>query len=197
MTSAHWDTVYASKSSEETSWFEPEATLSARLIADHPLPAAVPRTAVDVGAGRSPLAGALLASGWGVTMLDCSEVALASAPADADRVVSDVLTWRPTPAAFGVWHDRAVLHFLVDERDRRAYAELAARAVALGGIAVIGCFAPDGPEQCSGLPVRRASADDLATLFDGGFTLEHAEQAVHLTPWEAPQAFTWVVLRRR
>lgn len=197
MTARHWDDVYSGKAARETSWFEPEATTSRRLIAGHPIGSGVPRTAIDVGAGRSPLAAALIADGWQVTVLDCSAVALASAPEGARRVVSDVLAWEPGPAAFGAWHDRAVLHFLVDEADRRAYAAIASRAVAPGGIAVIGCFAPDGPEQCSGLPVRRASADELAALLDGGFALEHAEQAEHVTPWDARQAFTWVVLRRR
>ena len=37
-------------------------------------------------------------------------------------------------AAFNVWHDRAVFHFLTERRDRRRYAEVAARALSgLGG----------------------------------------------------------------
>ena len=31
-----------------------------------------------------------------------------------------------------------------------------------GGHAVIGTFAPDGPEKCSGLPVERYDAEKLA-----------------------------------
>ena len=74
--------------------------------------------------------------------------------------------------------------------------EIVARAVGIGGVAVIGCFAPDGPEQCSGLDVRRASAEDLAALVAPAFAVERAERVEHTTPWGSVQPFTWVVLRR-
>lgn len=194
----HWDDVYSGKRPEETSWFEGEPTTSLRLIdaasVEH-------RCAIDVGAGRSTLVDALLAGGWSsVTVLDLSATALAEVRerVDDDRVsfvVGDVLEQVPV-VPFDCWHDRAVLHFLTDAAARDRYAEVVAASVAVGGVAVIGCFAPDGPEQCSGLPVQRASAADLAGLFAPAFTLERAETIEHTTPWGAVQPFTWVVLRR-
>lgn len=196
--SEHWDGTYSAKRPEETSWFEVEPTTSLALIDG----AVEPSSCIDVGAGRSTLVDALLIRGWSsVTVLDLSGAALDAVQqrlGDEDRVrfvVGDVLAAVP-PDPVTCWHDRAVLHFLTDAEDRARYATIAAATVAPGGIAVIGSFAPDGPEACSGLPVHRVSADELATLFAPAFVLERAERVEHTTPWGAAQPFTWVVLRR-
>jgi hypothetical protein len=55
-------------------------------------------------------------------------------------------------AAYTRWHDRAVVHFLSEATDVQAYAAQVTRALAPGGLGVIGGFAPDGRERCSGLP---------------------------------------------
>ena len=194
----HWDDVYTGKRPDETSWFEDEPTTSLRLIG---VASVEHRRAIDVGAGRSTLVDALLALGWSsVTVLDLSAAALAEV---RDRVSDDRVSFvvgdlleRVPEGPFDCWHDRAVLHFLTDPTARQQYAAIAAAAVVPGGVAVIGCFAPDGPEQCSGLPVQRSSAVDLAALFAPAFTLERSETIDHTTPWGAVQTFTWVVLRR-
>lgn len=203
MTAAqHWDEVYASKGADETSWFQRTYDTSMRLVA-----AADPAhtSLIDIGGGVGTLVDELVDAGWAdVAVLDVSGEAMrivrerlaGRTDARITTVTSDILGWQPT-RAFTVWHDRAVLHFLTEDADRRAYARLATHAVARGGALVIGCFAPDGPESCSGLPVRRASADDLAALFAEDFTLESSEHEQHVTPWGADQSFTWVTLRRR
>lgn len=196
----HWDDVYRTKRPEEVSWFEADPATSMRLLTGA---SPRPRSVVDVGAGASRLVDELIAGGVeDVTALDVSEEALAAlrrrlpdAP-DVRCVVADVTTWEPD-RTWEAWHDRAVFHFLVDPADRSAYAATAARAVAPGGIAVLGTFAPDGPERCSGLPTARYDADALAAELGDRFQLERSEREEHVTPSGAVQPFTWVVLRRR
>ena len=71
------------------------------------------------------------------------------------------VTASPELGSFDVWHDRAVFHFLTNPADRAAYVTLLKRTVAVGRHAVIATFAPDGPEKCSGLDVRRYSGQTL------------------------------------
>ena len=169
------------------------------------LTGAGPKEAVlDVGGGASSLAGALLARGFAdVTVLDLSEIALRTArarlgPAGARVrwVHTDVLDWIPG-RTYGLWHDRAVFHFLIDAEDREGYVTTARSAVRPGGHVVIGTFAVEGPTTCSGLPVARYDPQALADAFGAGFALVGSRRRDHRTPGGSVQSFTWVAMRRR
>jgi SAM-dependent methyltransferase len=157
-----------------------------------------------VGGGASTLVDDLLAAGTSrITVLDLSAQALAIARArlgaaadGVDWIAGDLLAAALPKAGFDLWHDRAVLHFLLDPADVAGYARQAAHAIVPGGQAVIGGFAPGGPERCSGLPVARRSAQDIADLLGPAFELVAASEEVHHTPGGSPQAFAWARLRR-
>ena len=194
-----WDAAYRDRGAAGVSWFEPTPRISLELVTALavPLDAAV----IDVGGGASTFADEMLALGYtDVTVLDISEVALGDADErpgpTVKRLHEDVLTWRPQ-RLYGLWHDRAVLHFFIDEHDRQAYLRAMEEGVAPGGYVILGTFAPEGPERCSGLPVRRYSADELRGFLGHEWTLvvEHRED--HVTPRGAIQPFTWTAFRRR
>lgn len=195
--STHWDDVYRAKPVDTVSWYQDRPAVSLRLVTS----AATPSSAVvDVGAGASTLADELLAAGWtDLTVLDVSAAALALVRERLDgavqAVVTDLLAWAPE-RQYDVWHDRAVLHFLVDPEQQRRYVDVAAAAVRSGGALVVGVFAPDGPTQCSGLPTERYDAERLEQLLAPRFASVHSESEVHTTPAGAQQSFTWAVLRR-
>jgi hypothetical protein len=191
----HWRNVYRSRSPKELSWFQPRATLSLDLIAR----AAIPMTApiVDVGAGASMLADGLLARGYrDVTLLDLADEAFDDtrrrlrSPAGAHYVVSDVTAWAPS-RRYALWHDRATFHFLTDEKARGAYRKVLASALASGGHAIVATFALEGPERCSGLPVRRYSAETLAAAFAGTLRLVEEAHEDHVTPAGITQRFVF------
>jgi len=158
---------------------------------------------VDVGAGTSVLVDDLVALGYAdVTVLDISRRALDEVRQRLGErcegvvfVQHDVLRWEPS-RRYDVWHDRAVFHFLTERNDRDRYVEVVARAVRVGGSAVLATFAEDGPTQCSGLPVAGYSAEMLAEVFSEDFSLASEDRGEHVTPGGVTQPFTWVVLRR-
>jgi trans-aconitate methyltransferase len=95
-----------------------------------------------------------------VSVLDISDTALRIGRARLGETApltwlgADLLLWHPT-RRYGLWHDRAVFHFLTDRNDRDHYLTLLGTAIEPGGAVVIGTFAADGPERCSGLAVAR------------------------------------------
>ena len=194
----HWDALYLSKSDEELSWFEPIPETSLRLISTWSEPT---HPVLDVGAGRSRLGATLLSRGFKeVWAVDLSAEALGGAgehdALGVHRLVGDVLE-TALPQQLGTWHDRAVFHFLIDEQHQERYVRRAAGSVRSGGVIVLGCFGPEGPDSCSGLHVARHSADDLEEHFGEWFALEASTLESHVTPGGATQQFCWVVLRRR
>ena len=97
---------------------------------------------------------------------------------------------------FDLWHDRAVFHFLTEATDRAAYVDLLARTIPAGGHAIIATFAMDGPEKCSGLPVRRYDGESLAAELGPRFEFLKSVTERHQTPWGSPQSFQYSVFIR-
>ena len=198
--SDHWDSVYGTRQIDELSWFQFEPTMSLELIRSlRPRPTSM----IDVGAGASLLADRMVEDGMDrVTVLDISRWALEPVSErlgdhpSISIVVADITDWSPQQT-WDLWHDRAVFHFLTEPAARTAYTTAAARAVAPGGVAVVGCFASGGPTQCSGLPIVQYGPEGLAAQFSPAFELERSEHEVHQTPGGLTQPFTWVVMRRR
>jgi hypothetical protein len=89
-----------------------------------------------------------------------------------------------------------LLHFFVSNDDRKAYAEKLRGALSPGGQAIIATFAPNGPQQCSGLPVRRSDASEIMRVLGPEFILTHSEVREHRTPSGAVQPFTWISAQR-
>jgi 2-polyprenyl-3-methyl-5-hydroxy-6-metoxy-1,4-benzoquinol methylase len=196
-TTEHWDRVYATKKATEVSWYQPHLGLSLRFIAE----ASADRSAriIDVGGGESTLVDDLLAQGYrDVSVVDLSETAirvaktrLGARAADVTWMQGDVTTC-PLPAQhFDIWHDRAVFHFLTNPLDRGRYVRQVARSVKRGGHVIVATFGPEGPTQCSGLPVVRYDPDALHGEFGAGFELvDHVIEA-HETPAGKIQQFVY------
>jgi hypothetical protein len=191
---AHWDSAYRTKGEHGVSWFEESPAISLDLI--HAAGVDAEASIIDVGGGASRLVDALLDEGFkAVTVLDLSGEALerskarlGARSARAQWVVADVTTWEPSQT-YDVWHDRATFHFLVGEKDRAAYSERVLRAVRPSGHVIIGTFALDGPERCSGLPVMRHDAASLGRMLGPSFRLIESRDRTHQTPMGTMQRF--------
>lgn len=193
----HWRTTYETKGADQVSWFQPEPVMSLRLLDAAGL--APGQSVIDVGGGASELADRLLDRGvTDVTVLDIADSALTAGRTRlGDRVtwlVQDVLSWHPE-RQYDFWHDRAVFHFLTEHADRDHYRRALVDGLAPGGHVVLGTFAADGPQTCSGLPVARYTPAELAAEFPG-FELVAVDREEHHTPWDSVQPFSWVVLHR-
>lgn len=197
---SRWENVYQSKEEAETSWYEDRPQVSLDLIAATGV--TIDAAIIDVGAGASRLVDCLLEQGFRrITVLDLSGTALAKARArlsddvPVDWVVANVLDWQPS-VHFDVWHDRAAFHFLTDASDQDAYLRVMDQALVPGGHAIIGTFAPDGPEKCSGLPVARYDATLLAERLGPGYRLIQSLMHDHVTPWGSVQRFHFGLFRK-
>ena len=198
---AHWDDVYTTKGEKDVSWYQDSPAPSLELIALTGVSADA--EIIDIGGGASRLVDNLLRKNFGrLTVLDLSAAALDAAKARLGEraahvtwVVADVTTWQPS-RTYDLWHDRAAFHFLTDQADQSAYVERLQQALKPAGFAIIGTFAADGPERCSGLPIVRYDAASLAARLGDDFELIDARRHEHTTPWGAVQRFQFATFRR-
>jgi hypothetical protein len=89
-----------------------------------------------------------------------------------------------------------VVHFLVDQAERRCYLDVLHSALAPGGWIVLATFGPAGPTRCSGLPAERYSAEAVTGLLGPGFRLVATDLEDHLTPAGQAQQFMYGLWRR-
>lgn len=196
----HWEDIYRAKRPDEVSWFQDAPEMSLRLITEAGL--LKDAKIIDVGGGASRLVDALLAAGFvQPTVLDISAQALEhskrrlASSAPVRWIEADITAFAP-PETYDLWHDRAVFHFMTDEADRRKYIDCVGKALKPGGFLILATFALDGPEKCSGLPVRRYDAASLLNALGPEYSMIREADERHRTPWDTEQHFIYFMLRR-
>jgi hypothetical protein len=195
----HWETVYNTKGPDEVSWTQAVPQTSLDFIQKFNLPHNAP--IIDIGGGDSRLVDYLLQDGYtDITVLDISEYALERAKNrlgqngdKVDWIVSDIVEFVPAKQ-YSLWHDRATFHFLTTSDQIDAYLQIAAKAVE--HYLILGTFSKNGPEKCSGLPIKQYSEIDLLETFAKYFKKIDCITLDHLTPFHTIQNFTFCSFER-
>jgi SAM-dependent methyltransferase len=197
----HWETVYRTREGTGVSWYQQEPEWSLRMIRHSGLPP--DRAVIDVGGGSSPLPGRLLDLGYrDITVLDVSSLALdrnrsqlGARGGEITWICADIRLFGPE-RRYGLWHDRALFHFMTTDAERAAYVDALRRGLGPGGQAVIATFAVGGPNRCSGLEIVQYDADKLLLELGPGFELREEARESHRTPSGGTQLFGWFRFER-
>jgi SAM-dependent methyltransferase len=199
---SHWETIYGTKDHKAVSWYADHVETTPDWIRALNLPADA--ALIDIGGGASTWVDDMLAQGFrNLTVLDLSQAALDIAKArlgargdSVTWVAASVLEHPFTTQSLDLWHDRAVFHFLTDEKDRESYRTKVENALKPGGHLLFSIFADDGPEKCSGLTVRRHSEQDLFDYFGSFMEPVRNGRDIHRTPGGSDQRFVTVLMRK-
>ncbi|MGD2117158.1 MAG: class I SAM-dependent methyltransferase [Chromatiales bacterium] len=197
----HWEQVYESRAEQQLSWFQPKPALSLRLIRSAGLKKQ--DAIIDIGGGTSTLVDLLLQAGYtNLSVLDIAEKALrlsqqrlAQRAAAVNWIRADITAGLGNES-YILWHDRAVFHFLTNPLDRDCYLAVLHAALLPGGFVIIATFSPQGPDECSGLPVQRYSTQMLSDLLGAEFQLLKQQVEVHQTPAGKRQDFIYCLFQR-
>jgi SAM-dependent methyltransferase len=198
---SHWEEIYNTKPPTEVSWYQTNPSLSLNLIETTGIEKG--QAIIDVGGGSSMLVDCLLDEGYeDLAVLDISGRSLEIAGArlgdredDVEWYEADVTEFR-LPRQFYLWHDRAVFHFLTDERDRREYVNVLKEALMPEGYLVMATFAIDGPKRCSGLDTVQYDEGSMSLELGDEFVLMEKVDETHVTPGDKEQKFTYFLYQR-
>lgn len=198
--------MYNTKAAEKVSWFQLSANLSLNLI-EQSCQKSTP--IIDIGGGASCLVEQLVSRHYcNLSVLDISQQALDIAKKNLLKSASssslgcvlwhcsDLLTFNFKTDSFGLWHDRAVFHFLTEDSEQFAYLKQLNKALKVGGFAVISTFDIGGPTQCSGIPIKQYSWHTLSERLGGNFDLISHHQQTHRTPFDTDQAFNYCLFKK-
>ncbi|MBT4881266.1 MAG: methyltransferase [Flavobacteriales bacterium] len=200
MKKEHWQDIYATKGMQEVSWFQKVPEISLDLI--QKVAPNKDASIIDVGGGDGFLVDNLLELGYtNITVLDISENAINRAKqrlGNIDEkvkwVISDITNFLPEKK-YDVWHDRAVFHFLTEQKDIAKYKTLVNKSI--NDYFVLATFSDEGPNKCSGLEICKYSELDLKKQFDNSFKVIESFKKNHSTPFNTTQNFTFSVFQKQ
>lgn len=192
----HWSGIHQNKDKDVSWWQE-------NLWLDFLSYVSKSGAAIDVGAGQSPIALELFQNGFSpVYINDLAENALNNLVNVANskniqltKIPGSILEIS-IPEKVTLWHDRAVFHFLTNHADIEKYKSQVLKNVLQNGYLVIATFSENGPNQCSGLDVKKYSPEELAEVFAPEFELVWGTKRTHVTPWDSEQEFSIVLMKK-
>jgi cyclopropane fatty-acyl-phospholipid synthase-like methyltransferase len=176
----HWNDVYESTEVKTLGWYEDKPTLCLRLLAKCNIEKSDP--ILDVGAGASTFIDSLLDEEYtNIIATDISEMALSKLKERLGVRKASKVKWIVDDIAkpayvyklenITVWHDRAVLHFLLEKDQIQTYFSTLKKIVRNGGYVIIAAFSLKGAKKCSGLDVKN---------YDGNMLIENLGEEFHL-----------------
>ncbi|MES2775715.1 MAG: class I SAM-dependent methyltransferase [Bacteroidota bacterium] len=201
-TQNHWENIYATTQPAEVSWTQTVPKTSMDFI--HSFGVDKQAAIIDIGGGDSKLADYLLREGFkNITVLDISANALKRAKKRLGKnankitwIVTDINEFDPG-RHYDVWHDRATFHFLTTESQVSHYLAVATKALTSNGFITIGTFSENGPEKCSGLPVKQYSETSLGNQLTAHFMKIKCITEDHITPFKTRQHFLFCSFKKK
>ncbi len=192
----HWEQVYSDKKSTEVSWYQQHPERSLELIKATGI--GMSARIIDIGGGASTLVDFLLEAGYkNLSVLDISHAAIQQAKSRlvghqgrVEWLEQDITEFK-AERCFDLWHDRAVFHFLIDEKDRTRYVRVMLSVLNIGAHIIIAAFDVNGPKKCSGLEVMHYSPEKMSAVLGDSFQLVETSTENHLTPGCSSQSFVF------
>ncbi len=201
----HWNEIYDALDADELTWYEEVPEASIKLLSECHINKDEP--ILDVGAGASTFVDYLVNQGFSnIIATDISEIALkklkerlGEEKASSIRWIVDDIT-RPIYIQnlrdIAVWHDRAVLHFLLKESQQQMYLSTLKSVIKKGGYVIIAAFSLKGAKKCTGLDVKNYDQNMLAKFLGKDFTLlEYFDYTSH-TPSGVPRPYIYTLFQK-
>jgi ubiquinone/menaquinone biosynthesis C-methylase UbiE len=202
----HWNKVYSSRDVDKLGWYEEIPEPSIRLMSKFHINK--DESVLDVGAGASKFIDYLISQGFtNIIAADISEMALNKlkerlGEEKASRVrwiVDDIThpTYIQNLRDISLWHDRAVLHFLLKENQQQEYLSTLKKVIKRGGYVIIAAFSLEGAKRCSGLDVKNYDQDMLAKFLGEDFSLLEYFDYTHYMPSGEPRPYIYTLFQKK
>lgn len=198
----HWENIYTTKDEQDFSWFQEYPRTSIEFLSLFNLPKE--SNIIDIGGGDSHFVDALIELGYkNIYVLDISDKAIERAKkrlgknaAKVNWIVSDITEFEPS-VKFDFWHDRAAFHFLTTDDKIEKYVYIAEHAINTNGYLILGTFAENGPQKCSGLEIKQYSQTSMSARFEKHFNRIKCIEETHTTPFNTQQNFLFCSFQKK
>lgn len=199
----HWENVYVKNDHNKLGWFEETPQASLDLIEKCNLN--TDSVILNVGAGATTLVDELINLKFkNILATDISQNALnilserVKSHQNVKTIVDDLTnpTVLNSMAQVDLWHDRAVLHFFIEEQDQNTYFDLLKSKINANGYVILAAFNFNGASKCSGLPIKQYDADLLTTKMGSDFDLIHSFDYTYTMPSGDKREYVYTLFKK-
>ncbi len=201
----HWDEIYEALDADELTWYEEIPEPSIMLLSRCHIKK--DESILDVGAGASTFIDYLVNQGFSnIIATDISEIALNKLKERLGKEKSSLVRWivdditQPFHVQnlrdIALWHDRAVLHFLLEENQQNMYLSTLKKVIKKGGYVIIAAFSLKGAKKCSGLDVKNYDQNMLAEFLGKDFSLLEYFDYTHHMPSGEPRPYIYTLFHK-
>lgn len=194
----HWDKIYQEKNHKKISWHQEQSTLSYKWILEF---TKKNEPIIDVGCGVSILSDELIDAGY--TNISLLEISTSAIKTLKNRLKNDYISFYnenilefKIDKTFQLWHDRAVFHFLTNNKERDIYLKKLNKYLKVGGYFLLATFAINGPKKCSELNIVQYDKKKIKALLINNFELIKTESENHPHPNGTKQKFNYFLLKK-
>jgi len=202
----HWNEIYGALDTDELTWYEEIPAPSIKLLSKCHIDK--DETILDVGAGASTFIDYLVNNGFkNIIAADISEIALNKLKERLGKEKESAVRWivdditRPVHIQnlrdIAVWHDRAVLHFLLEEEQQQMYLSTLKKVIKKSGYVIIAAFSLEGAKKCSGLEVKNYDQNMLAKFLGEDFILIEYFDYVYYMPSGKPRKYIYTLFQKK
>ena len=197
----HWNEIFKETNEEKLGWYENDFSQTLKFL--HLIPEWNNLKMFVAGVGTSGLISMLLKTNIQLVLNDLSPEAIAKAKNKYDDKNQQIKWLRqdisqPLPIelyCIDIWFDRAVLHFLLDDRSVAQYFKNVNSAVKIGGYAIFAEFSTKGALKCAGLQLRRYDVQTLEKNLPA-FELIASEEYTYINPNGEPREYIYSLFNR-
>ena len=201
----HWDEIYEALDVDELTWYEEIPEPSIRLLSKCHINK--DESILDVGAGASIFIDYLVDQGFKkIIAADISEIALNKIKERLGKEKASLVRWIVDDITgpvhiqdlrdIAVWHDRAVLHFLLEENQQKVYLSTLKKVIKKKGFVIIAAFSLKGAKKCTGLDVKNYDQDMLAKFLGEDFKLLEYFEHTYYMPSGQPRPYIYALFQK-
>lgn len=198
----HWDHIFQKTDDEELGWFENDFSQTLKFLSK--IPRWQQSRIFVPGVGTSGLIDILIHTNAHLVLNDLSPRAIEKLKNRFPHLqhnirwlCQDVSKKLPLEShSVDIWLDRAVLHFIRDEKDIEVYFNNISTIVRPGGYVFFAEFSKQGAKKCAGLHVRQYDIDDLNTNL-ASFELIASEAYIYTNPAGDERPYIYALYQKR
>jgi ubiquinone/menaquinone biosynthesis C-methylase UbiE len=201
-----WNRIYKSREMDKLGWYEEKPIPSLNLLSMCNIDKDA--SILDVGCGATKFIDCLIEQGFKkIIAVDISETALnklkerlGEEKASLVEFIVDDIT-QPMHINnlknIAVWHDRALLHFLLEETQLQAYLTTLKKVVKEEGYVILATFSLKGAKICSGLDVKQYDQNMLREFLGNDFELVEYLEYTYRMPSGETRPYVYTLFQRK